>query len=248
MSLLADASSQSLVGGGVIRDIQQTELYRLFSAYLHIAHCFGLGYMSGNVWHALLSVCTGALIAFDIFRGCTFIYSAALVFDQQLVFKCLLALYATHTAIGYKLVRTIDRDELRRFVHCWQVANEWHDNAAYYKWIRTSVHYGVVYVLAVSVVNGVYVALGSIQFILSFPFMQSYLYAEQLAFANGLIVFWTSIAFFLPQAIYLSICLVLVFEYITYNRILLPMKTTEIMLNLPMLRYRHLVITKLTGT
>lgn len=53
--------------------------------------------------------------------------------------------------------------------------------------------------------------------------MESYFFLKELEVVNGFIVLHTSFAFFLPQAFYLSICCILIFEYKIYNDYLLKL-------------------------
>uniref|UniRef100_A0A914UUW7 Uncharacterized protein n=1 Tax=Plectus sambesii TaxID=2011161 RepID=A0A914UUW7_9BILA len=233
----------SVVQLGMAPNTTDNEYMAVFRPFIWLSSASGVGARSrlGNVY----SLCTLLLIIFCMLRGCSFLDLDG--FRPALVFKVLLLLYSAHTFVSYLFINNIKHHSLPMFLARWREVQRDSHNIANIAKLKMAAKVGISYVIGVAIVNGIFVGCGSIEFLIKFPFIQSYLFLPELSIANGVIVFFTSFTFALSQVLYMTFCLVLMSEYHHYDQEFLQLQLHQLSDRLPLLRRQHRKITKLTG-
>uniref|UniRef100_A0A914UTV3 Gustatory receptor n=1 Tax=Plectus sambesii TaxID=2011161 RepID=A0A914UTV3_9BILA len=221
---------------------------RLFAPYETLAWLFG---MSGSRHYRLngalmYSAAWLLLICFCLGRGLSFLVMTKEGFSPVLVFKCLLVLYATHCLTSFIMLNRIHRGMLDEFLSLWRFVHCYGDaTIPHYKMMRVVTWIGIFYVVAVSIGNGLFVGLGSVD-IVTFPFMDSYFFLKELAVYNGVIVALTSVHFSMSQTVYSSICFVIYFEFKALADRMAQSTDDELISRLPEFRQKHFKLQGLT--
>lgn len=223
--------------------------WEIFEPYFLLGRVCGLSYTNIKSKRrrtlAIVHCCvTFLLILYCIGRGISF--QKYQKFSSILVFKFLLLLYAVHCLVSFAMIILIQKSSIRKFVILWEAANQNETEIPEYSKLWLLTRFGLLYVIGCSVMNGLFVGFGSMGFIITFPFIESYFVAESLKPINGIIVFYTSIGFCMSQMLYCTICFVLLFEFWALKKRLFACDFDQLKMKLSYFRRKHFLLMKLT--
>lgn len=197
-----------------------------FWPYLSLGRFVGFGYLTGpdkHVSRPLQVYCglSSLLVVYCLSRGVGFLMdrsSGPVGFSAILVFKVLLALYSLHCLVGLVLLLSLQRSSgLPAFLSLWRRCHP-DGSIPYGRRVRGWTAFGIIYTVAVAILNGLFTGCGSVGFLVRFPFIRAYLVIPAL---NGVLVFFTSFPFCAAQMAYCSIGAALYYEYKRLNEELL---------------------------